>query len=31
VLRADVGDVFLDVQVQLPEDYRPLLGAARTG
>lgn len=31
VLRADVGDEFLDVQVQLPEDYRPLLGAARTG
>jgi uncharacterized protein (DUF2267 family) len=27
VLRADVGDEFFDVTVQLPEEYRPLLGA----
>ncbi|MHA6795518.1 DUF2267 domain-containing protein [Pseudonocardia bannensis] len=29
VLRQDVGDEFFDVTVQLPEDYRPLVGVAR--
>jgi uncharacterized protein (DUF2267 family) len=31
VLRRIVGDEFFDITVQLPDDYRPLLGAARTG
>jgi hypothetical protein len=31
VLRTIVGDEFFDITVQLPDDYRPLLGAARTG
>jgi uncharacterized protein (DUF2267 family) len=30
VLRADVGEEFYDVTVQLPEEYRPLLNAQRT-
>ncbi|WP_214368817.1 DUF2267 domain-containing protein [Pseudonocardia sp. H11422] len=29
VLREDVGDEFFDVTVQLPEEYRPLMGVAR--
>jgi uncharacterized protein (DUF2267 family) len=28
VLREEVGDEFLDIRVQLPDDYRPLLGVA---
>jgi uncharacterized protein (DUF2267 family) len=31
VLRPIVGDEFFDITVQLPDEYRPLLGAARTG
>jgi uncharacterized protein (DUF2267 family) len=31
VLRTIVGDEFFDITVQLPDDYRPLLGTARTG
>jgi hypothetical protein len=30
VLRSIVGDEFLDLSVQLPDQYRPLLGAPRT-
>lgn len=30
-LRPVVGDEFFDIIVQLPDGYRPLLGAARTG
>ena len=30
-LRPIVGDEFFDIIVQLPDGYRPLLGAARTG
>ena len=28
VLRGEIGDEFLDVRVQLPDEYRPLLGSA---
>jgi hypothetical protein len=28
VLRGEIGDEFLDVRVQLPGEYRPLLGPA---
>ena len=31
VLRSIVGDEFIDLSVQLPNQYRPLLGAPRTG
>jgi uncharacterized protein (DUF2267 family) len=31
VLRADVGEEFLDITVQLPEEYRPLLEGGRAG
>jgi uncharacterized protein (DUF2267 family) len=31
VLRSIVGDEFFDLSVQLPDQYRPLLGAARAG
>ena len=31
VLRSLVGDEFFDLSAQLPDQYRPLLGAPRTG